>query len=183
MAAVCLRYCRLAPGSALADSGSGGYIGNMGTRRKMARYTVLLCLLLLQLQVYAAGSLACQHWGTPWDEQTEGRGARAAVAHAGAGLTAACPHAAFAPAKTSDLSIPIRDGSGTAQADPNSAQVPPERCQKCALDLCISGGLGLLVNALNLSAPEPSNPEPGVPSHFYRFTPDPARKPPIAVFG
>lgn len=125
----------------------------MGTRRQTVRITLLVCLAMLQLQVYAAGTLMCQH-------------ADHAVPGSSGTLSAACPHTGAAQqAEVVDVS--------EVQGD----------CQKCVLDLCVLGGFGLPAQHLGLASVPPSLPIPGEQRHFYRFLPDPGLKPPIAISG
>jgi hypothetical protein len=118
------------------------------------RITVLICLLTLQLQVYAAEALACKHAGDFAGETATDR------------LAAACPHAGA--------------GQQTALADADGA---PVKCQKCALELCVFSGLGVFGQPPNLVSLQPAPPTPAVQRHYYAFSPDPGKKPPIAFSG
>jgi hypothetical protein len=127
----------------------------MVTRRQFVRITVLVCVALLQLQVLAAGALACQHAGD------------AATTATASGLAAACPHGGLVTPIDRDDDAPGAIG----------------HCQKCALDLCVFGGLGLLTQQPLLASSGPSRPTPGAQRHFYLFSPDPTQKPPITLSG
>ena len=126
-------------------------MARMSARRRIMRITVAICLLTLQLQVYAASALVCQHAGD------------AATETAAGGLAAACPHAGSA--QRSDLADP----------DTSSGQ-----CQKCVLELCIFGGLCVFAQPSQLMSLEPSPPTPAAQRHYYVFSPDPGKKPPIS---
>lgn len=126
----------------------------MGARRKWVQIALLICLVTLQLQVYAVNLLPCQHTG-------------GASSHAStAGLAAACPH--------------VVSVQQTASEDAGAAF---GHCQKCALDLCVFGGLALPPEQPTLAATRSAPYTPGGQRHFYLFSPDPGLKPPIPISG
>jgi hypothetical protein len=125
-------------------------------RRKAVRHRLLLalCLLLFQGQLLAVSSLGCLHDG--------GRGN---------GSPGDCP-----------LHGGLADGGAAAAQSGNgsSGDDGPLDCPKCVLSL----GLGHLVQPAvpTLSAPLPARGNAPLPArHFYRFTPDPFFRPPIAA--
>ena len=121
-----------------------------GLRHK--RFIALLCLLLFQLQVFAASTLGCAH------------------NDAGAGAVH-CMHGVLADDAPADHAQHV-DQAGDATGAP---------CQKCSLGHC-AAGWHLLADALEPSLPRYAPVQTaGSACHFYHFTPDGWLKPPIRL--
>jgi hypothetical protein len=118
------------------------------------RLFATLCLLLFQLQVFAAGTLTCVHAGQ----------------HDMA--TAGCPHAPGGGAP--GTAAPAGDNEGDRAITP---------CQKCNLNLCAAGWHLLPGQPMALSPMDAVIPAPLPGRHFYLFSPDGLLKPPIPISG
>ncbi|MCF7989318.1 MAG: hypothetical protein K9M02_02630 [Thiohalocapsa sp.] len=117
------------------------------------RIIALLCLLLFQLQVFAASTLGCVH----------GDAGSAGPIH--------CIHGADGGSAAATGSPDHDDGGERAGAP----------CQKCSLGHCASGW-HLLPDAGVQSAPRPAPVQAaGKACHYYHFTPDSWQKPPIPL--
>lgn len=122
---------------------------------RLTRVIALLCLLMLQVQAYAAGSLACRHSG-------EAQAESVAIGH-----KTGCPHGPH-----------LTDGGAAGAAQ---AETAVGDCQKCSLGLCLFGGLGLIVPHATSIAHAPPTFGPVPSRHFYSFSPDRWVKPPISL--
>jgi len=135
---------------------------------RRARVLLALCLLLFQLQLFAASALGCRHAGD------------AAVAGAGDGTVSGCPH--HAPSG-SDPADSVDGGPGDAGDPAASPGTDPDTsltdCAKCALHLGLSHAMASAGTA-DLPHLRPGRSDPLSPRHFYQFTPDPLQKPPRA---
>jgi hypothetical protein len=129
----------------------------MRSRPTFARIILLVCLLTLQLQTFAASTLSCRH---------------AADGHA-----AHCPHAVGAGPVSLTLPAASQDDSAPA------ASALLGECQKCMLDLCLVGALGLLPQPPLMAGLTRSAPTPGPEPYFYRYARDLWLKPPIMAVG
>lgn len=130
---------------------------------------LFFCMLTFQLQIFAASTLSCRHASdAAIFEATEAASERAveyAPTH--------CPYMArvLSPA-----------GGITASVDSAGAAEPAfGDCQKCLLDLCPLGALGLLPQPPLMSEPARSMASPRQQPHFYRYSVDLWSKPPILV--
>lgn len=130
----------------------------MRTGHRLSRIILFICLLTLQLQVLAASTLSCLHA----DADTSSRTLARAADH--------CPHLHQVVAAPADETA---ESAAPAFAD----------CQKCVLDLCVSGALGVLSQPQLTAEPIRSTHISGREPHFYRFSIDLWSKPPISPRG
>ncbi|MEA1052055.1 hypothetical protein U5801_19915 [Lamprobacter modestohalophilus] len=56
-------------------------------------------------------------------------------------------------------------------------------CQKCALELCVFGAMGVFPQAPSVAVADLPIPTPSPERHFYRYSDDLWSKPPIPVLG
>lgn len=117
------------------------------------RLLAALCLLLFQLQVFAAEALGCVH-----AEQST------------TPSVAGCPHA-------------VADSSFAAPELGDAPDAPMADCQKCNLGLCAATWHLMPWQMPALPVIEPAVPAPLPDGHFYLFSPDGLLKPPISVSG
>jgi hypothetical protein len=145
------RSMRLGP---LANPDKWVYIESMRFRfPKLARAVALICLLLLQVQAFAAATLNCRHAG---EQQSD---------YSGGVVATACPYGTH-----------LSNGSPDA-GEPTGS--PLGECQKCSLGLCLLGGLALIGGDASPFVHRPPTFAPVPGRHFYRFSPDQWVKPPI----
>jgi hypothetical protein len=131
-----------------------GHIAAMSRHPVQMRLLAALCLLLFQLQVFAAGTLGCVH-------DADGQPPALGCGHMLGGVDAAGP------------SSESGDGLDLSSAD----------CQKCNLSLCAAGWHLLAGQTLTFPAVEVAAPTPLPSRHFYLYSPDGLLKPPISVSG
>lgn len=141
----------------------------MRARPKLTQMVLLICMLTFQLQIYAASTLSCRH-APEAAIYTISQGASEGVVER---APTHCPHLVPVLA-TADATTASGD-SGDA-ADPSLGD-----CQKCMLDLCALGALGLLPQPPLMAEPVRSMPSPRQQPHFYRYSVDLWSKPPILV--
>lgn len=142
-------------GVGVVNSADGVYLHHMRPRTRLNRIILVVCLLTLQLQAFAASTLSCRH-------ASEGRVAD--CPHAiGAGLVASTPVA--------EVGVDVVRETAPALGE----------CQKCMLDLCLFSALGLLPQPPVIAELARSAPTPGPEPHFYRYALDLWLKPPITA--
>jgi len=118
------------------------------------RLFAALCLLLFQLQVFAAGTLGCAHSGK--DHKA----------------SSGCPHA-----------LAGGGGAFAAMDAGDTLDDPAAPCQKCNLSLC-AAGWHLLPGEAVVLPPAGAAITAALPGrHFYLFSPDGLSRPPISVSG
>lgn len=124
---------------------------------RLSRIILFTCLLTLQLQVLAASMLSCLHADADISSRTL------------AGAAHHCPH--------------LQQVAAPADETAESAAPAFADCQKCILDLCVSGALGVLSQPQLTAEPRRLTPVSGREPHFYRFSIDLWSKPPISLRG
>lgn len=161
--------------SGLVDRLIWGNMIGMRTRALTTQIIVMFCLLTLQLQAFAASALPCLHAADESSQSSHGS------AMLGAG------HCAHQFAATAPLTIAAASDDGfltVADADGQDSPVPTlAECQKCALELCVFGAMGVFPQAPSLAVADLPIPTPSSERHFYRYSDDLWSKPPIPVLG
>jgi hypothetical protein len=131
----------------------------MRSQLKHRRLIVALCLVLFQVQLFAASTLGCLH-------------------DSAAAVSGGCPF--HIPADRDQVATADAAAAVATSVTPMPADADLLDCPKCALNLGLHYAVAVPVVSI-ASTPQHAEAQSLPELHFYRFTPKRFKKPPIAA--